>query len=342
MIKKILLPILILVLAASLAVSCGKDEQSTFKPENFDFTLRAPTDEMGFEAGYNFFVQDDGSVIISSADVSGDVTIPAELAGKTVTAIGEGAFFKNTAITSVVIPDTVETIGIYAFSDCTELNSVTVGKKVWRISPFAFDNTPWLASLTDEFVTVGDGVLIAYNGTSRTPVLPDDVRHLGGAFAGSSDIRSLTLGRGVLTVSDMALSFCPELTEVDLGLSLVYAGDQAFSGSEKLESLVFPDTLRYLGSQACLNCYGLKYVYLGKSLTALGSNTFEYSQALRTVFVPKTLTDLRTSHFTDCMSLSLILYEGTEEEFNSVAKNDSIASFRDLTKVFNYNGGANE
>ena len=342
MIKRITFLLLSLALIAALAVSCGKNEQTDFKPESFEFTLRTPTDEMGFESGYHFFVQDDGSVIISSADVSGDVVIPTELAGKTVTAIGEGAFFKNAAITSVVIPDTVESIGIYAFSECTALSSVTVGEKVWRIAPFAFDNTPWLAAQTDEFVTVGDGVLIAYNGTSRTPSLPDSVRHLGGAFAGRADIRSITFGNGVLTVSDMALSFCSELAEVNFGLSLVYAGDQAFSGSEKLESLVFPDTLRYLGSQACLNCYALKYVYLGKSLTTLGSNTFEYSQALRTVFIPKTLTDLRTSHFTDCMSLSLILYEGSEEEFNAVAKNDNIASFRDLTKVFNYNGGTNE
>lgn len=342
MTKKILILILALALTASLFASCAKTEENSFKPENFEFTLRTPTDEMGFEAGYSFFVQDDGSVLISSADVSGDVVIPSTLGGKTVTAIGEGAFFKNTAITSVVIPDTVETIGLYAFSDCTELRSITVGQNVWRIAPFAFDNTPWLASQTDEFVTVGDGVLIAYNGTSRTPVLPDGIRHLGGAFAGSADIRSLTLGKGVLTISDMALSFCSELTEVDLGLSLVYAGDQVFSGSEKLTALVFPDTLRYLGSQACLNCYALKYVYLGKSLTALGSNTFEYAQALRTVYVPRSLTDLRTSHFTDCMSLSLLLYEGTEEEFNAVAKNDNVASFKTLTKVFNYNGGANE
>ena len=342
MIKRILFLALALTLTATSIVSCGKKEVSGFKPEDFEFTLRTPTDEMGFEAGYNFFVQDDGSVIINAADVSGDVVIPSTLAGKTVTAISEGAFFKNTEITSVVIPDTVESIGIYAFSDCSALTSITFGSGLWRVAPFAFDNTPWLASQTDEFVTIGDGVLIAYNGTSRTPVIPDNVRHLGGAFAGDPNIRSLTLGKGVLTISDMALSFCNELAEVSFGRSLVYIGDQAFSGSEKLEALVFPDTLRYLGNQACLNCYGLKYVYLGKSLRALGTNSFEYSQALRVVFVPKSLTELKTSHFTDCMSLSLLLYEGTEEEFNTIAKNDNIASFKNLTKVFNYNGGANE
>jgi hypothetical protein len=322
--------------------SCGKQTTDNFKPESFEFTARTSTEETASENGFVYVVLSDGSVMITEAFASGNVEIPSSLGGRKVTAIGDGAFFGIAGITSVTIPEGVESIGIYALSDCTALESVSFPSSLWRIAPFAFDNTPWLAAQTDEFVTVGDGVLVAYNGTSRTPVLPDSVRHLGGAFAGRSDIRSLTLGKGVLTVSDMALSFCSELAEVNFGLSLVYVGDQAFSGSEKIESLVFPDTLRYLGSQACLNCYALKYVYLGKSLTALGSNTFEYSQALRTVFIPKTLTDLRTSHFTDCMSLSILLYEGSEEEFNSVAKNDNIANFRDLTKVFNYNGGANE
>ena len=93
MIKRILFLALALTLTATSMVSCGKKEVSGFKPEDFEFTLRTPTDEMGFEAGYNFFVQDDGSVIINAADVSGDVVIPSTLAGKTVTAISEGAFF---------------------------------------------------------------------------------------------------------------------------------------------------------------------------------------------------------------------------------------------------------
>jgi hypothetical protein len=268
--------------------------------------------------------------------------IPSELGGKKVTAIAEGAFFGNTDITSVTIPSGVESIGIYAFSDCTALEKVEIPTSVWRIAPFAFDNTPWFTAQTDEFVTVGDGVLIAYNGSSRTPVLPEKVRHLGGAFAGNESIRSLTASKGLLSLSDMALSFCTRLAYVDLGLSLVYIGDQAFSGCEKLRSLDLPDTTRYMGSQACLNCYELKSVNLGKSMTLLGSNTFEYCQTMRIIYVPKSITYLKTSHFTDCMSLGLLLYEGTEEEFNAIASNDNTLNFRDLNKVFNYSGGSNE
>lgn len=340
--KKMIILSLVLLALIPLTLSCADKSGESFKPEAFEFTLRTASTEQSFENGYTFVELSDGTVMITESDVSGDISIPSELSGKKVSAIGDGAFFGNASITSVVIPDTVESVGIYAFSDCTSLTSVTVGSRVWRISPFAFDNTPYFSSLTDEFVTVGDGVLIAYNGTSRTPVLPDSVRHLGGAFAGNENIYSLTLGRGVLSVSDMALSFCTNLTEIDFGLSLVYVGNQAFSGSEMITSLIFPDTLRYLGTQACLNCYAIKYIYLGKSLTDLGDNAFEYCQALRVVYVPKTLTSLKTSHFTDCMSLSLLLYSGSEAEFDAVAVNNTIFSFKNLNKVFNYSGGANE
>ena len=339
--KRIIALTLALLMLIPLTACSGKGDEN-FKPEDFEFAIKTAGVGQYFENGYTFVDLDDGTVMITEGDISGDISIPSELSGKKVSAIGDGAFFGNTAITSIVIPDTVESIGVYAFSDCTALASVTFGSKVWRIAPFAFDNTPYFSSLTDEFVTVGDGVLIAYNGTSRTPVIPDNVRHLGGAFAGNSNIYTLTLGRGVLTISDMALSFCTNLSEIDFGLSLVYIGDQAFSGSENITALVFPDTLRYIGMQACLNCYALKYVYLGKSITDLGDNAFEYCQALRVVYVPKSITSIKTSEFTDCMSLSLLLYEGTEAEFDTVAVNDIILSFKNVNKVFNYTGGANE
>lgn len=339
---KITAIILALLSISLLTVSCKKDAVESFKPESFEFISRTSTSETASENGFVFSVMSDGSAMITEAFVNGDVTIPAEIAGRKVTAIAEGAFFGMTGISSVTIPEGVESIGIYAFSDCTSLESVTIPSSVWRIAPFAFDNTPWFSSLTDEFVTVGDNVLIKYNGTSRSLVLPDSVRHLGGALAGKEDLYSLTLGKGVLSISEMALSFSPVLTSVDLGLSLVYVGEQAFSGSEKITQLVFPDTLRYLGYQACLNCYGLKYVYLGQNLTELGNNAFEYCQALRVVYVPKTLPVLKSSHFTDCLSLGLMLYGGSEEEFDSVAVNDNILSFKNLNKVFNYKGVSNE
>ncbi len=333
---------LLLLFIFILSFTSCNGNSDTFVPEEFEFTIKIPSTKLNFENGYTFVDLDDGSVMIAEANVSGEVIIPESLGGKKVTVIGDGAFFALTELTSVTIPEGVESIGIYAFSDCTLLESVNIPASVWRIAPYAFEGTPFFASLTDEFVTVGDGVLIAYNGNSRTPVLPDSVRHLGGAFTGKDNIYSVTLGQGVLSVSEMALSFCTNLADINFGKSLVYIGDQAFAGSEKLTSLIFPDTLRYIGTNAALNCYGIKYIHLGQSLEIIGEKAFEYCQALRTVYVPKTVTALKTSHFTDCPNLALILYGGTEDDFDAIADNDNSSSFKNLNKIFNYTGGINE
>ena len=333
---------LALITVLSLFASCSGDPRESFEPERFEFTVRNPLQKEGFADGYYYVENDDGTITVTSADVSGDVSVPAEIAGKKVVAIGDGAFFENKSISSVTLPETVESIGIYAFSDCSELRSFSATSSLWRVAPFAFDNTPWLSSQSEEFVTVGDGVLIAYNGTSRTPVLPDSVRHLGGAFAGSDTLYSLTLGRGVLSISENALSYCANLKSIDFGLSLAYVGAQAFAGSENIQSLVFPDTLKYIGAEACINCYLIKYIYLGQSITEIGRSAFEYCQALRTVYLPSSLQSIKTSQFADCYSLCLILYGGTEAEFNAIAANDDVSSFKNINIIYEHTGGINE
>lgn len=98
-----------------------------------------------------YTTEEDGTVTITgcSADVSGDVELPAEIGGKSVTRIGDSAFQGNTAITGVSVPDSVTSIGDSAFAGCTALTHIDLpqtmtsfGRKCstpvprWRRSPF--------------------------------------------------------------------------------------------------------------------------------------------------------------------------------------------------------------
>ena len=96
--------------------------------------------------------------------------------------IGENAF-SHTPITQIVIPESVQYIGNYVFSKCRQLNKVNIGKNVKYIGDAAFGHTPWLEAQTDDFVVVGDGVLLKYFGSSRQIVIPDGVKEIcGDAF----------------------------------------------------------------------------------------------------------------------------------------------------------------
>jgi hypothetical protein len=63
----------------------------------------------------------------------GPVVIPAEIAGKPVTSIEDGAFLDCTGLTSVTIPSSVTIIGDSSFRGCRGLTSVTIPSSVIRL-----------------------------------------------------------------------------------------------------------------------------------------------------------------------------------------------------------------
>ncbi len=73
--------------------------------------------------------------------VTGDVTIPKKLNGKTVKAIEGFAFKGNTSITSVWIPPAVSSVGVCIFKGCTKLTQISVSSHA----------TDVIEDLSDEF-----------------------------------------------------------------------------------------------------------------------------------------------------------------------------------------------
>ena len=68
------------------------------------------------------------------------VSIPSQIDGHTVIAIGQYAF-QGSIITSIEIPGTVTTIGQYAFNNCFKLTSVNIPNSVTTIGSGAFTMT---------------------------------------------------------------------------------------------------------------------------------------------------------------------------------------------------------
>ncbi|OQC01403.1 MAG: hypothetical protein BWX78_00316 [Firmicutes bacterium ADurb.Bin099] len=93
---------------------------------------------------------------------------------------------------TVIIPDRISNkpvacIKDKAFSACSHVKEVFIPESVKRVGVCAFDDTEWYKSLKDEFVVVGDGVLIKCNQTSKDIVIPEGVKSLSSTFYKAGD-----------------------------------------------------------------------------------------------------------------------------------------------------------
>lgn len=123
-----------------------------------------------------------------------EVVIPPTYKDLPVFKIGEGVFFNNDKITSVVIPDSVTIIGKYAFYGCSRLTAVTLGDGIDRIEFGAFYYCSLLTSIT----------------------IPKSVTSIGDrGFYHCSSLTSVTIGNGVTSIGNWAFENCSSLETIN-------------------------------------------------------------------------------------------------------------------------------
>ena len=111
------------------------------------------------ESGLLTYTVTDGKACITgtTGTITGDFTVPAEIDGYPVVKIGEGAFAKQTGLTSVTISEGIETVGSDCFSDCYNLVKLTVSS-LPKTYPRAFEE--FSVSQDNPFFYTDSGVLI--------------------------------------------------------------------------------------------------------------------------------------------------------------------------------------
>lgn len=100
------------------------------------------------DSDFEYELLDDGTAEITGYNGSAiELIIPSEIDGYAITKIGDGAFFRNTNLTNITIPNGVITIGGWAFEYCTSLTSITIPGSVTRIGNSAFYDCENLKSI---------------------------------------------------------------------------------------------------------------------------------------------------------------------------------------------------
>ncbi|MDE6712784.1 MAG: leucine-rich repeat domain-containing protein [Lachnospiraceae bacterium] len=147
--------------------------------------------------------------------------------------IGQLAFAR-TGLTQAVLPEGLRTVSYGAFYHCDQLTDVVIPSTVTNVEAYAFEHTPWLenwrnSSDKEDYLIVGDGVLISYKGSDAAIVIPEEVKYIAsGVFRDHHELTSVTFPAGLISIGSYAFAGCSGLTE-KIGLTdTVYQDTTAF------------------------------------------------------------------------------------------------------------------
>lgn len=139
----------------------------------------------------------DGAVITKYTGTNVDVTIPAQLDGHNVVAIGRDAFSGQSRIYSVTIEAPIVRIGVDAFFNCCDLESVIFPESLELIDSEAFSNTALTElKLPSKLRKIGAD---AFSQTKlREVILPESLEILGDdAFCECQQLEKVSIPKGI-------------------------------------------------------------------------------------------------------------------------------------------------
>ena len=142
---------------------------------------------------FEFILNNTAVIVISYKGTAADVTIPSRYKGKPVTVIDPVAFYNNSAVTSVTIPDSVTAIPDYAFGFCSQLTNISIPNSVTFIGFSAFNSCTSLKSIT----------------------LPSSLSTIQSyAFYNCGNLKTIRIPVSVTSIGNYAFDVCPSLMTV--------------------------------------------------------------------------------------------------------------------------------
>ena len=239
--KKIALIILAALLCISL-IACERVDDDDDGNELDDYT--PPSTQCKIDTGTLTFADGPAeSAIItkySGKSELHEVEIPPVINDREVSAIGQEAFYYQTLITKITLPDTVEYIDNFAFAGCTALETIVIPASVTRIGEFAFQGCTALKSVVFAGTELVDIEAFAFNDcvSLETIVFPEGLKTIGDqAFGDCKAITALTMPTTLETIGTFAFYGCEGLNKdgaLVLTESIKEIGEFAFEGINKL------------------------------------------------------------------------------------------------------------
>lgn len=261
-----------------------------------------------------------------------DISLPASYKGKPVKSIADEAFYEESHIKSVTIPDSIGSIGESAFWACENLEQVTAGNGLTTLGELAFADCVKLekVSLGNNVKTI-EGYAFSQCTALKTINFPSSLESIGEcAFVACAKLESVKFYDGLKSIGDAAFAGCSNLqsfimpdsvTSIGFGVLMFQTGGAGFEGAvsitNRLTELVISVNISEIPDFAFSKC-NISSVEIGKSVKTIRYSSFYGCALLESVVIPKTVTEIESYAFYNCSSLRSVYYGGTEAEWNKI------------------------
>ena len=210
------------------------------------------------------------------------------------------------------IPDSVTSIGNTAFAGCNTLKSITIPKSVSKVGEYAFFNCK---SLTK--IKVDKNNKSFYSIDNCNAIIDKKTNTL---IVGCNNTK---IPYGVISIGDLAFTYCSSLKSISIPDSVTSIGDEAFLRCSSIKSISIPDSVTSIGSGAFYGCSSLTSIIIPNSVTSIDYNVFADCSSLTSIIIPNSVTSIGHGAFYGCSSLTTVYYTGTKEQWNSITINNN-------------------
>ena len=260
--------------------------------------------------GGNIYIDSSGRVVDADAGVI-SANIPREVDGIIVKSL-DYAFWENTSIRHVVLPDTMTGIYEQAFYGCESLEDIYIPNSVTKIEDGAFWNCKSLKEI----------------------IIPDNVTEIeSDTFYGCSSLKKIVIGEKMKYISPFAFEGCTSIETIEVSSNNeALFSDEGVLFSDEGELILYPPkkddeeyTIPYpvnIDINAFANCANLKKLTIPEG-RIIYRYAFKNSTSIESIVIDGNIEQIQEGAFSGCTNLKSITISGLIKNIDSNAFKNS-------------------
>ena len=135
-------------------------------------------------------------------------------------------------------------------------------------------------------------------------------------------------------VPDYAFAGCSNMRSVTFGKKVSDIGNNAFFECSSLEAIKIPDKTVSIGSHAFEKCSSLKEIAIGSHVKTINESAFSGCSSLPFITIPHAVTNINNLVFSGCTSLKNVIIADSDMELALGVNEVSSSSYRTGTPLF--------